>query len=151
MKKFYLLLVLMSLTAFVKAQDEALSAEKKQQGIDALKVAFISKELDLTPDEAQKFWPIYNQYAKDLKNTISRGNDVLDRDEKVLNLRKSYKEQFSNVLGQQRMNKMYNAEGRFRNLLIKSMRNQNQNQRPQNNRMERGEGRGARPGPERGH
>ncbi len=151
MKKFYLLLVLMSLTAFVKAQDEALSAEKKQQGIDALKVAFISRELDLTPDEAQKFWPIYNQYAKDLKNTISRGNDVLDRDEKVLNLRKSYKEQFSNVLGQQRMNKMYNAEGRFRNLLIKSMRNQNQNQRPQNNRMERGEGRGARPGPERGH
>jgi hypothetical protein len=149
MKKFYLLLVLMSLTAFVKAQDEALSAEKKQQGIDALKVAFISKELDLTPDEAQKFWPIYNQYAKDLKNTISRGNDVLDRDEKVLNLRKSYKEQFSNVLGQQRMNKMYNAEGRFRNLLIKSMRNQNQ--RPQNNRMERREGRGARPGPERGH
>ncbi len=151
MKKFYLLLVLMSLTAFVKAQDEALSAEKKQQGIDALKVAFISRELDLTPDEAQKFWPIYNQYAKDLKNTISRGNDVLDRDEKVLNLRKSYKEQFSNVLGQQRMNKMYNAEGRFRNLLIKSMRNQNQNQRPQNNRMERVEGRGARPGPERGH
>ena len=144
MKKFYLLLVLMSLTAFVKAQDEALSAEKKQQGIDALKVAFISRELDLTPDEAQKFWPIYNQYAKDLKNTISRGNDVLDRDEKVLNLRKSYKEQFSNVLGQQRMNKMYNAEGRFRNLLIKSMRNQNQNQRPQNNRMERGEGRGRR-------
>ena len=151
MKKFYLLLVLVSITVFVKAQEDAIANEKKQQGIDALKVAFISRELDLTPDEAQKFWPIYNQYAKDLKNTISRGNDVLDRDEKVLNLRKSYKEQFSNVLGQQRMNKMYNAEGRFRNLLIKSMRNQNQNQRPQNNRMERGEGRGARPGPERRH
>ena len=75
MKKFYLLLVLMSLTALVKAQDEALNTEKKQQGIDALKVAFISRELDLTPDEAQKFWPIYNQYAKDLKNTIRRGND----------------------------------------------------------------------------
>jgi hypothetical protein len=151
MKKFYLLLLLVSVTAFVKAQDEAVNTEKKQQGIDALKVAFISRELDLTPDEAQKFWPIYNQYAKDLKNTISRGNDALERDEKVLNLRKSYKDQFSNVLGQQRMNKMYNAEGRFRNLLIKSMRNQNQNQRPQNNRIERGEGGGSRPGRERGH
>ena len=31
------------------------------------------------------------------------------------------------------------------------MRNQNQNQRPQNNRMERGEGSGARPGAERRH
>ena len=30
MKKFYLLLVLMSLTALVKAQDEALNTEKKQ-------------------------------------------------------------------------------------------------------------------------
>jgi len=144
MKKFYLLLVLVSITAFVKAHDEAVNTEKKQQGIDALKVAFISRELDLTPDEAQKFWPIYNQYAKDLKNTISRGNDALDRDEKVLNLRKSYKDQFSNVLGQQRMNKIYNAEGRFRDLLIKSMRNQNQ--RPQNQRVDRGVGGGSRPG-----
>ena len=154
MKKIYLLLVLVSITTFVKAQDEAVNTEKKQQGIDALKVAFISRELDLTPDEAQKFWPVYNQYAKDLKNTISRGNDALDRDEKVLNLRKSYKDQFSNVLGQQRMNKMYNAEGRFRNLLIKSMRNQNQrpqNQRPQNQRVDRGAGGGSRPGRERGH
>ena len=149
MKKIYLLLVLVSITTFVKAQDESVNTEKKQQGIDALKVAFISRELDLTPDEAQKFWPVYNQYAKDLKNTISRGNDALDRDEKVLNLRKSYKDQFSNVLGQQRMNKMYNAEGRFRNLLIKSMRNQNQ--RPQNQRVDRGVGGGSRPGRERGH
>jgi len=147
MKKFYLLLVLVSITTFVKAQDEAVNTEKKQQGIEALKVAFISRELDLTPDEAQKFWPVYNQYAKDLKNTIGRGNDALDRDEKVLNLRKSYKDQFSNVLGQQRMNKMYNAEGRFRDLLIKSMRNQNQ--RPQNQRVDRGSGGGSRPGRDR--
>jgi len=152
MKKFYLLLVLVSITTFVKAQDEAVNTKKKQQGIEALKVAFISRELDLTPDEAQKFWPVYNQYAKDLKNTIGRGNDALDRDEKVLNLRKSYKDQFSNVLGQQRMNKMYNAEGRFRDLLIKSMRNQNQrpqNQRPQNQRVDRGAGGGSRPGRDR--
>jgi hypothetical protein len=148
MKKFYLLLVLVSITAFVKAQEDVIANEKKQQGIDALKVAFISKELELTPDEAQKFWPVYNQYAKELKTTINHGNDALDRDEKVLNLRKSYKEQFSNVLGQQRMNKIFNAEGRFRNLLIKSMRDQNQ--RIPNNRLEKQGGR-PRPGPERRH
>ena len=148
MKKFYLLLVLVSITAFVKAQEDVIANEKKQQGIDALKVAFISKELELTPDEAQKFWPVYNQYAKELKTTINHGNDALDRDEKVLNLRKSYKEQFSNVLGQQRMNKIFNAEGRFRNLLIKSMRDQNQ--RIPNNRLEQQGGR-PRPGPERRH
>ena len=149
MKKIYLLLVLVSIAGFVKAQEDSpLASEKKQQGIDALKVAFISKELELTPDEAQKFWPVYNQYAKELKTTLTHDNDALDRDEKVLNLRKSYKEQFSNVLGQQRMNKIFNAEGRFRNLLIKSMRDQNQ--RIPNNRLEQQGGR-PRPGPERRH
>ena len=150
MKKIYLLLVLVSITGFVKAQEDSpLASEKKQQGIDALKVAFISKELELTPDEAQKFWPVYNQYAKELKTTLTHDNDALDRDEKVLNLRKSYKDQFSKVLGQQRMNKIFNAEGRFRNLLIKSMRNQNQ--RNQINRQEKGIGPRPGPGPERGH
>jgi hypothetical protein len=148
MKKIYLLLVLVSIAGFVKAQEDSpLASEKKQQGIDALKVAFISKELELTPDEAQKFWPVYNQYAKELKKTLTHDNDALDRDEKVLNLRKSYRDQFSKVVGQPRMNKIFNAEGRFRNLLIKSMRNQNQ--RSPINRQEKGIG--PRPGLERGH
>lgn len=35
--------------------------EKKEQ-IKALKVAYITSELDLTPDEAAKFWPLYNAF-----------------------------------------------------------------------------------------
>ena len=125
MKKIYILIVLIGLAAFAKAQEE-LPSEKKQQDIEALKVAFISKELELTPDEAQKFWPVYNQYAKELKTTIKGDADVLDRDEKVLNLRKRYRDQFTKVLGQNRMNRVFNSEGRFRQLLIKSIRDQNQ-------------------------
>ena len=125
MKKLYLLMAFVSIAGFASAQED-LPSEKRQQDIEALKVAFISKELELTPDEAQKFWPVYNQYAKELKATIKDDADVLDRDEKVLNLRKRYMDQFTKVLGQQRMNRIFNAEGRFRQLLIKSMRNQNQ-------------------------
>ena len=136
MKKLYFLVLFVSLSFFTKAQDAA-PEEEKHQNIEALKVAFISKELELTPDEAQKFWPLYNQYAKELKTTIKTdGGDVLDRDEKVLNLRKRYKDQFSKVLGPQRMNRIFNAEGRFHQLLIKSMRNQNQRNKP-NRPMER--------------
>jgi len=117
--------------AFAQESSPDLS-EKKQQNIEALKVAFISKELDLTPEEAQKFWPVYNQYSKEMITTFKAGNeDVLDRDEKVLNIRKRYKEQFSKVLGGDRVNKMFSAEGRFRQILIKAMRNQKQ-QRQQN-------------------
>ena len=125
MKKLYILLILVSIAGFAKAQEE-MSSEKRQQDIEALKVAFISKELELTPEEAQKFWPVYNQYSVELKTTIKEDKDVLIRDEKVLNLRKRYRDQFSNILGQQRMNRIFNAEGRFRQLLIKSMRNQNE-------------------------
>lgn len=125
MKKLYILLVFVSIAGFASAQEE-LSSENKQQNIEALKVAFISKELDLTPEEAQKFWPVYNQYSKELRTTIKDDEDVLDRDEKVLNLRKRYKDQFTKMLGQERMNRIFNAEGRFRQLLIKSLRNQNQ-------------------------
>ena len=125
MKKLYILLILVNVAGFVSAQ-EVVPSEKKQQDIEALKVAFISKELELTPDEAQKFWPVYNQYSKELKTIITDEVDVLPRDEKVLNLRKRYRDQFTNILGQQRMNRIFNAEGRFRQLLIKSMRNQNQ-------------------------
>lgn len=125
MKKIYLIWIFVSMAGFARAQETEIPSEKKQQDIEALKVAFISKELDLTPEEAQKFWPVYNQYAKELRSTIKDDVDVLDRDEKVLNLRKSYKDQFTKILGQQRMNRIFNAEGRFRQLLIKSMRNQN--------------------------
>ncbi|MEO6546678.1 MAG: hypothetical protein ABIN94_01715 [Ferruginibacter sp.] len=123
MKKFYILLISLGIAAFAFAQDE-IPANKKQEEIEALKIAFISKELNLTPDEAQKFWPVYNQYSRELKLTIKDDVDVLDRDEKVLNLRKSYREQFTKILGVDRMNRVFNAEGRFRQLLIKSMRNQ---------------------------
>ena len=124
MKKLYFILALIIVTSFAKAQDEQASV-KKQQDIEALKVAFISKELELTPDEAQKFWPVYNQYSKEIKATRLDNPDVLDRDEKILNLRKNYKEQFTKILGPQRVNNMYNAEGRFHQLLFKAMHRQN--------------------------
>ena len=95
-----------TITGLSKAQEEQPS-EKKLADIEALKVAFISKELDLTPDEAQKFWPVYNQYSKELKATRVDNPDVLERDEKILNLRKRYKEQFTKILGPQRVNNMY--------------------------------------------
>ncbi len=128
MKKLYITLMFLMASFFVKAQEEQppVSEQKQQEKIEALKVAFITKELDLTPDEAQKFWPVYNQYSKELKSTIKDNQDVIDREEKVVNLRKRYRDQFTKVLGPDRMNKMFNAERDFRQLLIKSLRRQRQ-------------------------
>lgn len=130
-----MILLLGCFTVAVKAQDaEPDLSDKKQQDIEALKVAFVSRELELTPDEAQKFWPVYNQYSKELNGLVKGNDDILDRDEKVLNLRKRYKDQFTKILGPQRMNRMYGAEGRFRKLLIKALQRQQMKRGLRNNR-----------------
>lgn len=54
-----LLLVFISMNAI--AQDGPFIRKKKEQ-IKSLKVAFITSELNLTPDEATKFWPLFNAY-----------------------------------------------------------------------------------------
>lgn len=35
---------------------------ERGQKIKAMKTAFITQELNLTPTEAEKFWPVYNKY-----------------------------------------------------------------------------------------
>jgi hypothetical protein len=53
-----ILLLLFSFNFY--AQGEKMK-EKKEQ-IKALKVAFLTTELDLTASEAEKFWPLYNTF-----------------------------------------------------------------------------------------
>ena len=36
--------------------------QKPSERIDAMKVAYLTKKLELTSDEAEKFWPVYNDY-----------------------------------------------------------------------------------------
>ena len=123
MKYFYAFFTLLLITVVTKAKDQQ-PPVKNKQNIEALKVAFISKELVLSPTEAQQFWPLYNKYTRELKLTRSGNTDVLERDEKVLNLRKNYKEQFTKIIGPKRVNDLYNAEAKFHQLLFKAVRKQ---------------------------
>lgn len=49
------------------AQGGPLHREARER-IEAQRVAFITQKLSLTPDEAAKFWPVYNEYKDQLKN-----------------------------------------------------------------------------------
>jgi predicted transcriptional regulator len=57
MKRIITILLLL-LSVYTFAQDK----EKRVERIKALRVAFISDRLDLSPEEAQNFWPIFNQF-----------------------------------------------------------------------------------------
>ncbi len=48
---------------FLKAQEGNL-----QERLNSLKIAYITEKLVLTSEEAQRFWPIYNEYMDALGN-----------------------------------------------------------------------------------
>ncbi len=60
LNKLVLTLVLGALFAAPKLQAQ----EQGRDRIKALKIAFISEKLALTPKEAEKFWPIYNEHEQ---------------------------------------------------------------------------------------
>lgn len=101
-----------------------------QQGekVQALKIAFITQKLQLTSTEAEKFWPVYNQYENEIKSLRSnnQNGDVLENEEKLLNIRKKYKPSFEKIIGPEKVNQLFSAEKEFRNVLIKRLKNRNQ-------------------------
>ncbi len=99
---------------------------KQEEKILALEIAFISRKLDLTPEEAQKFWPIYNEYKKDVRQVSmneKKNPNEIDREQKILDVRKKYSDRFVGVIGQPRMNKFFQAEREFRGVLINRLKN----------------------------
>jgi hypothetical protein len=125
MKK-YLLLFLMIFASFSFAIAQNENGQRSEK-IQALKIAFITQKLHLSSGEAEKFWPVYNDYQNEIRQLRGNKNDdVLENEQKLLDIRKKYKPSFEKILGPQRLNDLYNAERDFRNVLIRSLKEQRQ-------------------------
>ena len=98
----------------------------KAEKVQALKIAFITQKLELTTDEAQRFWPVYNRYEAELRQMITDnklGGDAIDNEERVLNLKKKYRSEFNKVIGQPKTNLLFNSEREFRGVLMRQLKN----------------------------
>jgi len=117
--------------------------EDRSEKIEALRIAFISQKLNLTPEEAQKFWPVYNAYIADIKalhknfkmgpnSPQPTAEQMLDFEQKKLDLKKKYKAQFEAAIGQDKVNTLYHLEEEFRQKLkeLRDQRMQNKGQGP---------------------
>lgn len=84
-------------------------------------VAYMTKELNLTPDESKKFWPVYNNYFKEIRDAKSHfGNDEVAFEERKVQIRKKYQGQFRSVLNSdKRVNKVFVSEKNLRDLFRK--------------------------------
>lgn len=128
-------LCMINAQTFAQGQPESNIQGNKGEKIEALRIAFISQQLNLNPQEAQKFWPVYNQYHNDLKtlhqnfkmdaNGQVDANRQLDFEQKKLDLKKKYKNEFDGALGKDKVNQLYNLEHKFQEKL-KDLREQRQ-------------------------
>jgi hypothetical protein len=130
-KKVVYFLVVFFITSYLCGAQDSL---RRESAIESLKIGFITKRINLTPEEAQKFWPVYNKYSSELKSVRHKptlGEDVLVMEERVLNIRKKYKSEFLKVISQDRLNEFYKSELDFMRFLHKNLDNRRQKlQRP---------------------
>jgi Spy/CpxP family protein refolding chaperone len=141
------ILLLFLLTSFsFYAQGDKMKDKKEQ--IKALKVSFLTTELDLTTREAEKFWPIYNtfddkqfeirhQKMKAFKNRMSdsaidqmsdkEANVLLSQmesaDEELYLLRKQFTNNLKVVLPTVKIIKLRKSEEDFNRKLLHQYRN----------------------------
>ena len=114
----------------------------KQDKIEALKVSFITEKVNLTPNEAQSFWPLYNEYNDKIRfarknfrqqyNNVSdfktdkEADDYLNAEMKLrqteVDLQKEYFDKFKKILGSKKTGLLKKAEEEFKKEIIKTIK-----------------------------
>lgn len=97
MKNTYLiaLVIFMVISSNAFAQRPSIDPEKLQ----AARIAFITTRIDLKPEQAEKFWPIYNQYNDGREKTmrqlseLGRGMESISEEEAKTRIQKRFQYQ----------------------------------------------------------
>jgi hypothetical protein len=156
MRQVYIIVMLLlswagTLTAQAPAGDKP--SPSGAERVQALKVAFITKALNLTSDEAEKFWPIYNEYSdkrdvvrrqlqenrkkvKEQSETLSPEELMQLADEEMslrqqdLDLQKEMHEKLKKVLPAKKLALLYVAEEDFKKELLKILTEDKESEKP---------------------
>lgn len=113
--------------------------------LDSYKIAFFTKRLNLTPQEAERFWPVYNEYQVK-KNGIQQQRILLTRNSNQNSVNMSEKEltdagdklislqmeeadlaleshkKFKEILSPAKVLRLYQAENQYRLTLLNELR-----------------------------
>ncbi len=150
MKRVSIILALFLISFWANAQNR--EAMKK---IESARIALITERLGLSPNQAEKFWPVYREYnlqrrelRKEFRET-RQGVDMktlteeqskqliqkaLDIKQKELNLEKDYSHRMTEVITTQQLFKLKNAEKDFQQMILKRIQDQRHRQ-DQNQKM----------------
>ncbi len=149
---YFLFAALLIANVSAHAQGKPHKDKDHWEKFKAEKVAFLTSKLNLTPAEAQKFWPVYNEMEKErweaqkarreLETKVSDAEETLSEREvikltqdftgsmqKEATILTKYNEQFLKILPPQKVLKLYKAENEFRMHMIKMYRDRDRNDR----------------------
>lgn len=154
MKKFIPLFTLLMLAVLTLASAQRPETREK---IEAARIALITERLNLSPEQAQRFWPVYNEYNQkrhDLQREFQQLRGSFDPQkaseeenrkmleagmkvkERQLELERTYAERMQQVISTQQLLSLRKAEDDFREMLMQRIRDQQrQREQMQNDRM----------------
>ena len=144
MKKFAVVLLALAVSISAMAQKPERPGQKHER-FEAEKVAYITQQLSLTVEEAQAFWPVYNQAQKDQREDFAKVREAKKALREALNEGKSdsevkplldaylaaragkkdvmaeYRADFVKVIGEAKTAKLYLSEDSFRNKALREI------------------------------
>lgn len=149
--------VLLMMGAVCFAQDKKAEHQQKKNNyweqIKAEKVGFITQKLDLSVEEAQAFWPVYNQYQKACgeagrnlrhatkalkpktdetvsdKEMTERVNAYIKAKKESDGVLEVYNKEFLKVLPAEKVAKLYMAEEQFKKIMFDKFAHEKQEHR----------------------
>jgi len=143
--KITFLLFFISLSTFAQQGVFREKMQQKKDQVKSMKIAFLTNELKLTPDEAATFWPLFNEFEEKqkavrknkIKNYIDRSqnaeklsekeaqnllNQMETAEEEVHQLRKNFIANLKGVLPATKILKLKGAEEEFSKKLLQQYR-----------------------------
>jgi len=132
---------LLLLNISISAQTNNSTPAEKKAKLDAWHTAFLTSEMQLTTEEAQKFWPIYNEYKAEMEKlekpvkaigkTIEQMSDAelrqmiykeLDNEQQRVNMKKKYVDRFLTILPAIKIVRLKKAEREFKKMVLEQWR-----------------------------
>ena len=123
MKKIFLLFGFITFATLLTYGQDLADTGNGREKIKMLEIGYLTRQLQLSSSEAERFWPLFNEYRKELRTVVRDRNinDNLERQQKALDIRKKYRKDFSSILDEERGQKVYEAEDRFKTMVRREM------------------------------
>ena len=118
MKKFLLILTLALFAGFAaKAQDD-----DNDKIRDKMR-EFIQKRMNLSKNEAERFTPVFIRYFREWRQTLRENrDDVLVRQQKIVDLKIRYRSEFKEIVGEKRSNEVFKKQEEFVRIIAEQSR-----------------------------